>query len=324
MALVKCPECGREKVSDSAEACPDCGYAIKSHYDKIKYDEMQKAQMAAQAERLKQIQEESQRRKRERKNKLFGSPAKKVMWVLGSCVFLVLIVVLCLFIHKENEVSNTIRSSSRRFDDLQNDVSKLQEYLDEIDFVYSDNLNLFEEAKIDHVEDKLRDVDMYKRIIDLDCKVDNRVMVSLNSYVARKTSYKSWDEYKQFLTDKYFVSDTIENSTIQLVKARAYSSDEERREAIRSKSVIVESLNHSSSGNYYEVYGTVTNNTLYTVKFVKVKVSMNDKDGKVIDTETTYACGDEGLKPGESTKFECYIEKDSRAESFTAEIYEYD
>ena len=29
MALVKCPECGREKVSDSAESCPNCGYAIK-------------------------------------------------------------------------------------------------------------------------------------------------------------------------------------------------------------------------------------------------------------------------------------------------------
>lgn len=28
MALIKCPECGRENVSDSAEACPDCGYGI--------------------------------------------------------------------------------------------------------------------------------------------------------------------------------------------------------------------------------------------------------------------------------------------------------
>ena len=24
MALVTCPECGRERVSDTAEACPDC------------------------------------------------------------------------------------------------------------------------------------------------------------------------------------------------------------------------------------------------------------------------------------------------------------
>ena len=37
MALIKCPECGKENVSDSAETCPECGYSIKAHFDKIKY-----------------------------------------------------------------------------------------------------------------------------------------------------------------------------------------------------------------------------------------------------------------------------------------------
>lgn len=36
MSLVKCPECGRENVSDSAESCPNCGYGIKKHFDQIK------------------------------------------------------------------------------------------------------------------------------------------------------------------------------------------------------------------------------------------------------------------------------------------------
>lgn len=35
MALIKCPECGRENVSDSAESCPSCGYNIKAHYAKL-------------------------------------------------------------------------------------------------------------------------------------------------------------------------------------------------------------------------------------------------------------------------------------------------
>lgn len=39
MALIKCPECGRENVSDSAEACPDCGYGIKAHFEKIREEE---------------------------------------------------------------------------------------------------------------------------------------------------------------------------------------------------------------------------------------------------------------------------------------------
>ena len=36
MALIKCPECGKENVSDSAEACPDCGYGIKKYYEELK------------------------------------------------------------------------------------------------------------------------------------------------------------------------------------------------------------------------------------------------------------------------------------------------
>ncbi len=31
MALIACPECGREKVSDSAISCPDCGFNIKEY-----------------------------------------------------------------------------------------------------------------------------------------------------------------------------------------------------------------------------------------------------------------------------------------------------
>lgn len=36
MALVKCPECGKENVSDTAISCPDCGYNIKAYYDSYK------------------------------------------------------------------------------------------------------------------------------------------------------------------------------------------------------------------------------------------------------------------------------------------------
>ena len=34
MSLVKCPECGKEKVSSTAVACPECGFNIKEYYNK--------------------------------------------------------------------------------------------------------------------------------------------------------------------------------------------------------------------------------------------------------------------------------------------------
>ena len=35
MALVKCPECGKENVSSTATACPQCGFNIKEYYEDI-------------------------------------------------------------------------------------------------------------------------------------------------------------------------------------------------------------------------------------------------------------------------------------------------
>ena len=35
MALIKCPEYGKENVSDTAKACPECGYVLHQHNKKV-------------------------------------------------------------------------------------------------------------------------------------------------------------------------------------------------------------------------------------------------------------------------------------------------
>ena len=35
MALINCPECGKENVSDQAAQCPNCGYDIRKHLQEI-------------------------------------------------------------------------------------------------------------------------------------------------------------------------------------------------------------------------------------------------------------------------------------------------
>ncbi len=66
MALIKCPECGREKVSDSAEMCPDCSFPIKQYYIK-KYEEAkQKAEVekGQQKGQIRAIKEYEKKRKK--------------------------------------------------------------------------------------------------------------------------------------------------------------------------------------------------------------------------------------------------------------------
>lgn len=59
MALIKCPECGRENISDSADACPSCGFGIKQYFIEKHKEEKRKIE----EERRKK--EEDERKKRE-------------------------------------------------------------------------------------------------------------------------------------------------------------------------------------------------------------------------------------------------------------------
>lgn len=68
MALVICPECGKTNVSDTAVSCPECGFAIKAHFDKIKLEEI-RLKTEKQAEIRKQEFETEQKRRQEERIK---------------------------------------------------------------------------------------------------------------------------------------------------------------------------------------------------------------------------------------------------------------
>lgn len=42
MALINCPECGKENMSDSTESCPECGYNIKKYFEKYEVEQYRK------------------------------------------------------------------------------------------------------------------------------------------------------------------------------------------------------------------------------------------------------------------------------------------
>lgn len=82
MALINCPECGKENVSDSAEACPNCGYGIKAHFEKIKQDEERERQ-----NKLAELaREKAEKRKEKRIN--FILKYKKAFIIIGALVII--------------------------------------------------------------------------------------------------------------------------------------------------------------------------------------------------------------------------------------------
>lgn len=59
MALIKCPECGRENVSDSAEMCPGCGFGIKKYFEDISISKRKEEQEKIEAEKLNKIKRQA-------------------------------------------------------------------------------------------------------------------------------------------------------------------------------------------------------------------------------------------------------------------------
>lgn len=68
----------------------------------------------------------------------------------------------------------------------------------------------------------------------------------------------------------------------------------------------------------------MTNNGKKTYRFVTIKGAFKDSSGTVVDTDSTYAVGSEGLAPGESKSFRMSVSEDSTIEDCSITITDYD
>lgn len=105
MALVKCPECGRERVSDTAEKCPDCGFAISRYVKQEQWkakNEEEKIRIAAkEKEEYDKLKPEMERKLREIEN--MPVPEKPSYWKMffagdGKVLTWIAIIALVLLI----------------------------------------------------------------------------------------------------------------------------------------------------------------------------------------------------------------------------------
>ncbi len=85
----------------------------------------------------------------------------------------------------------------------------------------------------------------------------------------------------------------------------------------------VSNVKIESDTNYTVCTGIVTNNGRNTYKFIEVKGAFKTSNGTVVDTDSSYACGNEGLDVGESTSFRLSVPKNDSITSCDVNVFDY-
>lgn len=88
MALIQCPECGKDGVSDSAVSCPNCGYNVQAHMKKLRQQEKI-------LERNRQIQQQEQIKENERIKRMNDSAYRKKQIKVVSAIIILIAVIIC-------------------------------------------------------------------------------------------------------------------------------------------------------------------------------------------------------------------------------------
>lgn len=186
MALIKCPECGKENVSDSAESCPDCGYNIK------KYVESNKKAALKQNEKLDTLKK---------------SPINKM--IFGIAVIIVVVIVLFVGIQKQRD-KTALANLNLLFAHCE-DINEYKTYsVMEIDGIYYYHDTGASNA-ISRIAQRLENVDICIEYID-EHYTESRN--AIDDRIEEETNYgcRTWEEYRERLNSNYFIDEDISNN----------------------------------------------------------------------------------------------------------------
>lgn len=108
MALITCPECGKKNVSDTAEACPKCGYGIKKHFEEINAEDIDNKES--------QIVQEISSEENNSSSENSGGSAHKSLLMAGIIILSILLIVIIKMISdnsvQKDYVLHALRSSA--------------------------------------------------------------------------------------------------------------------------------------------------------------------------------------------------------------------
>lgn len=90
MAMMKCPKCGRDGISNSATMCFGCGYNLKDHFDQLRKQEQ------AEKERAQRIRDTLQKDVQSTSKGNAESPSSAASSTVGTAIKMVSIIALVL------------------------------------------------------------------------------------------------------------------------------------------------------------------------------------------------------------------------------------
>lgn len=236
-------------------------------------------------------------------------------------ILFLLIVIVC-FLQSQNKIKKMSLTAIDNIETIQGLENEIKTSLGE-EFVYG---SIAGDVIVDRISKKLQLMSDYIMSIDeIYYQTNNNCIKKIDDYINQQTICQNWNEYKQFLNNYYLIANTPQDSANKLAQGNGYSSADEYFASKEAEeiSLTVSNIKYMVSNDKYKITGIVTNNTSHIAYFIKVKISLIDKNGTVLNTDNTYACGDEGLASNESTTFECYVDKVDGVDGVIAVIYEY-
>ena len=212
MALIKCPECGKE-ISDKAASCPNCGCPISS----------------ATVERKDSVKDEPSLSET---TSTLQKKNKSLKGIIIAIVAIIIIAVVAVFIgigiSKKNAKAKReqqIQDVKTAMDNVDNSLGDLLIELNpETPFLYGDSESESHKTKIKGILDTITD---NQKIVEDAYKNEDREFVKeLDDYISSNKTYRSWDEYNTEIKKLYGNSITNDQAADNLVKEMASSEED--------------------------------------------------------------------------------------------------
>lgn len=347
MALVRCPECNRDNVSDSAEACPNCGYGIRLHFEKMQLEISEKEKRELAKNEIENIETQTE-------EYIKPSYSKKKIGIIAICISLVLIfcVIIVNFINAKetekqlNEIEMLVENGqyAAAWEMIDNDLLAKygdEEYIEKamivgyMEAAYKEAPNSFTE----YLLVILRSIGGHQKLIDWGLYDYTEKMVLDSVQQIENQRSKIWDDtVEEMILEKY---NDPENKLVEpyrtenpdrakdYIKFLISSIDEtktqeyEKEQYDKNNPLQITEKSVNEDDGYWYCNGTLSNAGSKTYYYVKVKVTYYDENMNVLTTDWTYAVDSVGIKGGENQQFEIMTKVNGDVEKYKVEVIEY-